>query len=224
MLELDRGLPPRGVRLGWAAAAGVGLGAGLGAASFCADRIDGMPRLLLQFVASTGFAWGCAAFIAAFPARTRAGAVTAAVAVLCTATVCYYALNVRGDALVPVLLALAYWLLPSVAGGAALGVLAHMVRTDRPPSAAVAAGLACGLLAGAGADIVIALLAAGDHGPARLADGILQVVASVAVTTWLFGRRRGPQPWLRFAATAVAACAASTLAWSAVESVQVIGF
>jgi hypothetical protein len=225
MLESDRGSSARHVRIGWPITAGVALGI----ASFYADLVDGTLRAALQFLASTGFAWGCAAFVAAFPSRTRGAAAAAAVTVLCTATFCYYGLNLtgdrwRGDELVPVLLALAYWLLASVAGGAVLGVLAHMVRTGRPPLAAAAAGLVCGLLAGAGIAIVVTLLAVGDHGRARLIEGVLQAVAGIVVTTWMFGRRRGPRSWPRYAAAAVVACTAGALAWSAVESVHVIGF
>lgn len=225
MTELDRQVPPGGVRLGWPLAAGVGLGV----ASFFADRVDGTVRLVLQFLASTGFSWGCLAFVVAFPARTRAAAAAAAVSVLCAATVCYYGLNVgagtrRGDGLPPVLTALAYWLLLSVAGGVVLGVLAHAVGADRAPLAAAAAGLACGLLAGAGIAIVVTLLAVGDHGRVRLAEGLLQAVAGVAVATWTFARRRGHRPWPGYAVAAVVACTAGAVAWSAVESVPVIGF
>jgi hypothetical protein len=211
------------LRPGWLVPVVVGLG--LGVASVYADRVDGTARTVLQFLASTGFAWGCAAFVAAFPARTRIAAVAASVVVLCTATACYYVLNLSGgDRLAPVLTAAGYWMLVSVAGGAVLGVLAHVIRTDRAPVAAAAAGVACGLLAGAGVDIVVSLLAVGDHGRQRLAEGSLQVVAGVAVTAWMFGRRRGPRSWSWFAVAAVVACTAGGLAWGAVESVQVIGF
>jgi hypothetical protein len=225
MLGSGRWPLARPVWVSWPITAGFALGI----ASFYADLVDGTARAALQFLASTGFAWGCAAFVVAFPARTRGAAVAAAVTLLCTATVCYYGLNLTGDrwrsyGLVPVLLALTYWLLMSVAGGAVLGVLAHVVRTDRAPLAAAAAGLACGLLAGAGLALVGTLLAVGDHGRTRLAEGFLQAVAGVSITAWMFGRRRGPRPWARFAATAVAACTAGALTWYAVESVQVIGF
>jgi hypothetical protein len=57
------------------------VGIALGAASFAADLADGTLREVLQFVASTGFAWGCAAFAVAVFAETRRGAAGAAVAV-----------------------------------------------------------------------------------------------------------------------------------------------
>jgi len=211
--------------LGWPVTAGVTLGI----ACFWADLADGTVRTVLQFVASTGFAWGAAAFVAAFPARTRGGAVAAAVTVLAAATVCYYGLNFatdrwRGYGLAAVLTAVAYWLLLSIAGGAVLGLLAHLVRTARPTVAAAAAGLACGLLAGAGIGIVSTLLATGDHGRQPLAEGVLQAVAGVAVTAWLFDRRRGERPWARFTTAAALSCAGGATAWTVVESVHVIGF
>jgi hypothetical protein len=204
------------------------IGAALGFASFGADLLDGALRTVLQLVASTGFAWGYFAFGAAFPARSRPAAVAAAVTVLGTATAGYYALNLAGDrwraqGLVPVLTAAAYWLLLSVVSGTVLGVLAHMVRTDRPPLAATAAGLACGLLAGAGIQIVAERFGTGEHGMG-LAEGLAQAAAGVAVTAWMFGRRKGPRSWPRFAAVAVVACIAGAAAWDAVESVHVAGF
>ncbi|MEV4513608.1 DUF6518 family protein [Dactylosporangium sp. NPDC049525] len=211
--------------IGWPLAAGVALGG----ASFAADLAGGGLRTVLQLAASTGFAWGYAALVAAFPARSRGAAVAAAVTVLSAATVCYYALNLSGDrwrgqGLGPVLVALAYWLLMSVAGGVVLGVLAHAVRSDRPPLAAAAAGLVCGLLAGAGIQIVAARLAVGDYRGMALVEGFVQAAAGVAVTIWMFSRRRGPRSWPRFAAVAVAACTAGAMAWDAVESVHVAGF
>ncbi|MFF5228298.1 DUF6518 family protein [Dactylosporangium sp. NPDC000521] len=214
-----------GAAIGWSPA----VGGVLGFASFAADLLDGDLRTVLQLAASTGFAWGYAAFVAAFPARSRRTAVAAAVVVLATATVCYYALNLASDrwraqGLLPVLTAMAYWLLLSVVGGAVLGVLAHLVRSDRPPVAATAAGLACGLLAGAGIQIVADHFVTGDFGGMALAEGFAQAFAGVAVTVWMFGRGRGPRSWPRFAAVACVACAAAALAWDAVESVQVAGF
>jgi hypothetical protein len=199
------------------------VGAVLGAASFAADLAAGTLREVLQFVASTGFAWGCAAFAVAAFAETRRGAVGAAVTVLGTATVGYYGLNLAagrwpagGPA--PVLTAAAYWLLLSVLGGVALGVLAHAVRAGAAPVAAAAAGVACGLLAGAGVEIAV------DHARTHLADGLLQAVAGIAVATWAFARRRGARSWPWYAAAAVIACTGGAVAWAAVESVPVFGF
>jgi hypothetical protein len=205
------------IGIGWPLTAGVALGI----ASFCADLVDGTLRTILQFVASTGFAWGCAAFIAAFPARTHRGAAAAAVIVLCTATGCYYWLNLPdglrpGGEFGPLLKAFAYWMLLSVAGGALLGVLAHTVRSDGAPRAAIAAGLTSGLLSGAG--IAIAVTGSG------WTEGLLQATAGLTVATWSFARRRGPCAWPVYAVAALAACTAGTLAWSAVESVPITGF
>src|SRR5688500_2943624 len=66
---------PPGPRALWPGA----VGAVLGAASFAADLAAGTLREVLQFVASTGFAWGCAAFAVAAFAETRRGAAGAAV-------------------------------------------------------------------------------------------------------------------------------------------------
>ncbi|GAA3303033.1 hypothetical protein Dvina_33020 [Dactylosporangium vinaceum] len=213
------------IGIGWPLAAGVALGI----ASFCADLVDGTLRTVLQFVASTGFAWGCAAFVAAFPARTRRGAAAAAIIVLCTATGCYYWLNLPGGfrpggQFGPLFKAFAYWMVLSVVGGALLGPLAHAVRTDRARRAAVAAGVACGLLSGAGIAIVTSLLAAGNYGRAGLTEGMLQAAAGIAVATWAFARRRAARDWAVYGAAALAACTAGALAWSAVESVPVTGF
>ena len=205
------------------------LGLGLGVASFCADLADGTLGVVLQFVASTGFAWGCAAFAAAVPARTRRGAVAAAVGVLCAATAGYYGLNLatgrwRVNGLEPVLTAAAYWTVLSVLGGAALGGLAHVVRTGRAAWAAAAGGLVCGLLSGAGIDIVLRLIAIGDHGRERLLGGLLQAVLGAAVATWAYARRPGARAWTRYAGAAVLACTAGAIAWGAVEAVPVAGF
>ncbi|GAA4249899.1 hypothetical protein [Dactylosporangium darangshiense] len=205
------------------------LGVALGVASFSADLAGGATGVILQFVASTGFAWGCLAFAAAAPVRSRPRAVAAPVALLCSATWCYYGLNLatgrwRAYGLEPVLTAAAYWTVLSVAGGAALGALAHVVRTARAPWAAAAAGLVCGLLSGAGIDIVLTLLAVGDHGRQRLLEGLLQAVLGAAVATWAFGRRPGPRSWPRYAAAAAVACTVAAAAWGAVESVPVAGF
>jgi hypothetical protein len=205
--------------LSWA----VAVGAVLGAASFAADLAGGALRDVLQFVASTGFAWGCAAFAVAAFAASRRGAIVGAIVVLGTATVGYYGLNLvagrwpaGGPA--PVLTAAAYWLLLSAAGGAALGALAHVVREGRGPVAAAAGGVACGLLAGAGVEIAV------DHARTHLADGLLQALAGVAVATWAFGRRRGVRSWPRYAVAALVACTGGAMAWALVESVPVFGF
>ncbi|MGI5242547.1 hypothetical protein [Dactylosporangium sp. CA-139066] len=201
----------------------------LGVASFSADLAGGALGVALQFVASTGFAWGCAAFAAAVLARTRGGAVAAAVGVLCAATACYYGLNFatgrwRVNGLGPVVTAAAYWTVLSIIGGAALGGLAHLVRTARATRAAAAGGVVCGLLSGAGIDIVLTLLAVGDHGRERLAAGLLQAVLGVGVATWAYARRPGARAWARYAVAAGVACVAGALAWGAVEAVPVAGF
>jgi hypothetical protein len=219
MVESHAGASARRIGIGWPLTAGVALGI----ASFCADLVDGTLRTVLQFVASTGFAWGCAAFLAAGPARTRRGAAAAAVIVLCTATGCYYWLNLPGGLrpggeFGPLFKAFGYWMLLSIAGGAILGVLAHAVRADGPRRAAIAAGVVSGLLAGAGIAIVVTAT-----GAART-EGLLQAAAGLTVATWSFAGRRGPRAWPVYAAAAVAACTAGALAWSAVESVPVMGF
>ncbi|WP_433087930.1 hypothetical protein ACQP1P_18570 [Dactylosporangium sp. CA-052675] len=213
------------IGIGWPLTAGVALGI----AAFCADLVDGTLRAVLQFGASTGFAWGCAAFAAAYPARTRRGAAAAAVIVLCTATGCYYWLNLPGGLrpggeFGPLLRAFGYWMLLSVAGGAPLGALAHAVRADGARRAAIAAGIACGLLAGAGIAIVAAPLFTGGAVRGGPASGALQAAAGITVATWSFARRRGPRAWPLYGIAALAACTAGALAWSAVEAVPVMGF
>ncbi|GGM29999.1 DUF6518 family protein [Dactylosporangium sucinum] len=203
------------MRFGWPVLAGVALGV----ASVAADRVGGALRTTLQFLASTGFSWGCVGFVVALPARTRGAAVAASVVALCTATACYYWLNLGGGPPAGVLLAFGYWLALSVAGGAALGALAHAIRRDHPHRAAIAAGIAGGLLAGAGIQIAVV-----DPGPAQLMNGGLQAVAGLLVVAWLFARRPAPRPWLRYAGATVLAGTVAALAWDAVESVQVVGF
>ncbi|WP_433606563.1 hypothetical protein ACQP2P_30390 [Dactylosporangium sp. CA-139114] len=225
MVESHAASARQRIGIGWPLTAGVALGI----AAFCADLADGPLRTVLQFVASTGFAWGCAAFAAAYPARTRRGAAAAAVIVLCTATGCYYWLNLPGGLrpggeFGPLLRAFGYWMLLSVAGGAPLGALAHAVRADGARRAAIAAGIACGLLAGAGIAIVAAPLFTGDALRGGPATGALQAAAGITVATWSFARRRGPRAWPLYGIAALAACTAGALAWSAVEAVPVMGF
>ncbi|MER7277270.1 DUF6518 family protein [Dactylosporangium sp. NPDC000244] len=225
MVESSGAASRQRIGIGWPLTAGVALGI----AAFCADLVDGTLRTVLQFVASTGFAWGCAAFVAAFPARTRRGAAAAAVIVLCTATGCYYWLNLPGGLrpggeFGPLLRAFGYWMLLSVAGGAPLGALAHAVRADGARRAAIAAGIACGLLAGAGIAIAVTPLFTGDPLRGGTAEGALQAAAGITVATWSFARRRGPRAWPVYGIAALAACTAGALAWSAVEAVPVMGF
>ncbi|WP_426503459.1 DUF6518 family protein [Dactylosporangium sp. McL0621] len=226
MLQSNSGASARQrIGIGWPLTAGVALGI----ASFCADLVDGTLRTVLQFVASTGFAWGCAAFVAASPARTRRGAAAAAVIVLCTATGCYYWLNLPGGLRPggesgPLFRAFAYWMLLSITGGTVLGALAHAVRADGARRAAVAAGLTSGLLAGAGIAIVTTLLVTGDPARGELGQGTLQAAAGIAVATWSFARRRSPRAWMVYVGAALAAGTAGALAWSAIESVPIIGF
>ncbi|WP_433203035.1 DUF6518 family protein [Dactylosporangium sp. CS-047395] len=217
MVESPGGAPARQrIGLGWPLTAGVALGI----ASFCADLAQGTLRTVLQFGASTGFAWGCAAFVAALPAHTRRGAAAAAVIVLCTATGCYYWLNLPGGGLEPLLKAFLYWMLLSIAGGTLLGVLAHAVRHASPKRAAIAAGIACGLLAGAG----LAIVAIPGQRFGGAGEAVLQALAGITVATWSFARRQGPRTWPAYAAAALLACTAGALAWAAIESVPVKGF
>ncbi|WP_092543742.1 hypothetical protein [Actinoplanes derwentensis] len=104
---------------------------------------------ILRAVTSSGLLWGLGALLLAVTAGTRRRAVTQAVMLPVTATVTYFLMIVlvtgrwSGD----VAGTAAVWLAVSVAAGFALGILGNTVRHDTGRRAAVAAGIACGLLA-----------------------------------------------------------------------------
>jgi hypothetical protein len=140
----------------------------LGLLAFAADAIDGFAmRQVMTALVSSGLAWGLAALLAGRTAPDRRSAVTGATALLASATFVYYLLILvvsrrwSGGSLADgssadwyglrsLAVMTAAWLLVSVIAGPSLGLLGQMTRTARLPSAALAAGAACGLLSGQG--------------------------------------------------------------------------
>jgi len=139
----------------------------LGLLAFAADAIDGVAGQVVTAVVSSGLAWGSAALLAGWTATSRRGAVTGATALLASATLVYYLLilvvsrrwsggyladgsSANGYGLRSLAVMTTAWLLVSMVAGPSLGLLGRVTRTAPVPSAALAAGAACGLLSGQG--------------------------------------------------------------------------
>jgi hypothetical protein len=139
----------------------------LGLLAFAADAVDGSAGQVMIALVSSGLAWGSAALLAGWTAAGRRGAVTDATALLVSATLGYYLLilvfsrrwiggaladgsSANGYALRSLAITTTAWLLISVLAGPVLGLLGWMTRTASVSSAALAAGVACGLLSGQG--------------------------------------------------------------------------
>ncbi|MEU4561824.1 hypothetical protein AB0F72_25860 [Actinoplanes sp. NPDC023936] len=211
----------------------------LGLLAFAADAVDGMAGQLMIVVVSSGLAWGSAALLAGRSAPDRRRAMTGATVLLVCATLVYYLLILvvsrrwSGGTLVDgssgdwhglrsLAIMTTAWLLVSVVAGPSLGLLGHLTRTARLPSAALAAGAACGALSGQGWLTVTAappwLIWTYDGPDAALVRGfiaakLIEVVVPLALLAWLATAHRLWRAWpLMLSATALTATL-SALAW-----------
>ena len=220
----------------------------LGLLAFAADDIDGFAvRQVVTALVSSGLAWGLAALLAGRTAPDRRAAVTGATALLVSATLVYYLLILTvsrrwsGGSLMDGSSADRYglrslavmttaWLLVSMVAGPSLGLLGQMTRTAPVPSAALAAGAACGLLSGQGWQEIATtptgrLWAIGGPNTALVrgigAAELVEVILPLAVLVWLATRRRLWHAWpILFGATVVTATL-SALCWHLLRTAAV---
>lgn len=226
---------------GRAYAAGVVAAAvALGLLAFVADSVGGVAGQVLTALTSSGFAWGLAAFLAGRSAVGARQAVVGATALLTMATVLYYLLvllvsrrwsgatledgssaDLHGLRSVAVMTAL--WLAGSLVAGPTLGLLGHVVRVGRASHAAVAAGLACGLLSGEGWHAMTEappwqLLRIADPYHAEFYRGVVisetvQVALPLAVLAWLATAHRLWRVWPALLVATISSGALGALLW-----------
>ena len=204
----------------------------LGLLAFTADAIDGfVVRQVVTALVSSGLAWGLAALLAGRAAPDRRGAATGATALLVSATLVYYLLILvasrrwNGGSLYglrSLAVMTAAWLLVSVVAGPSLGLLGQMTRTAPVPVAALAAGVACGMLSGQGWQEIVMTppgLPWAIRGPdAVFAHGIgtaqlIEIIVPFAVLVWLATRRRLWHAWPVLLVAMVVTATLSALLW-----------
>ncbi|MCU7730447.1 hypothetical protein ODJ79_42585 [Actinoplanes sp. KI2] len=207
----------------------------LGLLAFAADAIDGFVlRQVVTALVSSGLAWGLAAVLAGRTAPDRRAAVVGATALLVSATLVYYLLILvvsrrwsggsPGDwyGLRSLAVMTTAWLLVSMVAGPSLGLLGRMTRTAPMARAALAAGVACGLLSGQGWQEILLTppgLPWAIRGPdAVLVHGIgavrlVEVIVPLAVLAWLATRRRLWRAWPVLFLAMVVTATLSALFW-----------
>ncbi|MEU4156447.1 hypothetical protein [Actinoplanes sp. NPDC026670] len=214
-------------------------GAVLGLLAFVGDAVDGAAGQVMIAVVSSGLAWGAAALLAGHAAPDGRSAVRGATVLLASATLVYYAMILvisrrwSGGTLADGSSADWYglrslavmttaWLLVSVVAGPSLGLMGQMARTARLPRAALAAGVACGLLSGEGwLHVAIAPpwrlweVDGPDAAFARgaLATELVQVMVPLAVLAWLASARRLWRAWHLMVAALAITATLSALLW-----------
>lgn len=168
-------------------------------------------------VVSSGLAWGLAALLAGWTATGRPGAVTGATVLLVSATLVYYLLilvvsrrwsggslqdgsSADWYGLRSLAVMTTAWLVISLVAGPVLGLLGHLVKAMPVPGAALAAGVACGLLSGQGWQEVTAgppwhVLAGGGFFGGVGAAELIEVLLPFAVLAWLATVRRLWRAW-----------------------------
>lgn len=169
---------------GFAALAGLALGA----LAFAADFCTGALAIVMLLLCSSTFAWGAAALVAGYLARDRRTAAGAAVTLLALATAGYYGLILIEDgssAFASVLRASAFWLAASVAGGVLLGPLGQAIRRGAHRRTWAAAGFL--VLAGPGAVTALRLAGVPAVRP-WFVEAVAEVAAAGAVTVLLVRR------------------------------------
>ena len=196
--------------------------AALGVLAFMVDAVHGAPGRIMATVVSSGLAWGLAALLTGRTATGRRSAVTDATVLLVAATLVYYLLILvvsrrwsggtlqdgssgDGHGLRSLTVMTTAWLLTSMVAGPVFGLLGQMTRTMPVPGAALAAGIACGLLSSQGWQEITAvppgqlITAAGgpDTGFFRAAGAaeLAEVLLPFAVLAWLATDRRLWRAW-----------------------------
>jgi hypothetical protein len=220
----------------------------LGLLAFIADLVEGIAGHVLIALTSSGFAWGLAAFLVGRAASTRRRAVIGGAGLLVVATLLYFLLvllvsrrwsgayvqdpatgmNTPADlyGLRSVAITTALWLGGSATAGPLLALLGQAVRSSAATHAALAAGVACGLLSGEGWYSVWSapLWRLDLNGPygADFARGValsqaVRVVLPLAVLIWLAVAHGLGRAWATLVVTTVVSAAAGGLIWSGVE-------
>ena len=215
------------------------VGAGLGLFAFVGDELPGIAGVIVLTLTSTGFAWGGAALMAGYLAAQRASAPVNATALLVTATIVYYGLILAhgrrwrfgtledGSSsalfnLASIGRATAFWLAASVVAGVTLGGLGALVRRASRIPSSLAAGLALGLLAGQGLELLMifrAWHALDGFFLGRVLSATVSVLLAVIGSTVLLAYRRGSKSWPIFGATSVLASLVGALLWHQVGSI-----
>jgi hypothetical protein len=217
-------------------------GAALGALAFAGDELPGLAGDAVFTLFGNGFAWGAAALVTGYLVRGARRAAGVATGLLLVATAVYYQLilvvsrrwsgGYQEDGsshdplgLLSVARAAAFWLAMSVVAGLVLGLLGNLIRERRPRLAAVAAGVAGGLLAAEGMHTLWVMQPWRGAGLSdafyltRLATYAATVLLAVVIVTALVSRRR-PRCWSVYAMSLAPSAALGALAWHAVDAVR----
>ncbi|GIF00980.1 hypothetical protein Ari01nite_84440 [Paractinoplanes rishiriensis] len=208
--------------------------------AFLADAVDGVAGHIMVVVVSSGLGWGLAALLTGRAATGRRSAVTGATVLLVAATLVYYLLilvvsrrwsggylqdgsSADQYGLRSVAVMTTAWLVVSVVAGPVLGLLGQMSKTMPVPGAALAAGVACGLLASEGWQGITAappwrLLVAvvsSDAGYVRgfAAAQLAEVLVPFAVLVWLATVHRLWRVWPILLNAMILTAASGALCW-----------
>lgn len=212
----------------------------LGVLAFLADAVDGGAGRIVVAVVSSGLAWGLAALLTGRAATDPRRAVTGSTVLLVSATLVYYLLILvvsrrwSGGTLQDGSSADRYglrslavmttaWLLVSVVAGPLFGLLGQMTKTMPVPGAALAAGVACGLLSSQGWQEITAvppgqLIAAAGGPDAGFLRGVgdaelVEVLLPFAVLAWLATARGLWRAWPILLITMISTATLGALFW-----------
>ncbi|MET0417550.1 MAG: DUF6518 family protein [Actinoplanes sp.] len=196
----------------------------LGLLAFAADAFDAAAGQVLTALVSSGLAWGLAALLAGRTAADRRRAITGATVLLVSATLVYYLLilvisrrwsGTGLSGLRSVAVMTTAWLVVSLIAGPMLGLLGHSTRTARAPGAALAAGIACGLLSGEGWQQITAAppRLGGVLLNGSLAALLIKVVLPLAVLAWLAHVQRIWRAWPILLLAMISTATLSALLW-----------